>query len=78
MRLPRSGMETEGKVESDYPGRGSHSWSFEGKGTWGTSCQDNLILRQGWSGQGNGGPAAALAPAPVPGSLPRGQMLFGM
>lgn len=32
MRLPKSGMEMEGKVESDYPGRGTGSWMFGGKG----------------------------------------------
>lgn len=51
MRLPRSGMETEGKVESDYPGKGSYSWIFEGKGTRWTSCQDNLLLWEGGWGK---------------------------
>ena len=78
MRLPSSGMETEGKVGSDYPRQGSHCWSFEGRGARWTSCQDNLLLGQGQSGQGYGRPVAAPAPAPVPGSLPWGQRLFGM
>lgn len=78
MRLPSSGMETEGKVGSDYPRQGSHCWSFEGRGARWTSCQDNLLLGQGQSGQGYGRPVAVPAPAPVPGSLPWGQRLFGM
>lgn len=54
MRLPRSGMEMEGKVK-DYPGQSSYSWIFEKKkelgelvarttGCWGKEMGDLWLL----------------------------------
>lgn len=78
MKLPRSGMEMEEKVESDYPGQGSYAWISEEKGTRGTSCQDNVLLGLGPLWQGNGRFMVVPTPAAIPGSLPWGQRLLGM
>lgn len=78
MKMPRSGMEMEGKVESDYPGPGPYAWISEEKGTGGTSCQDNVLLELGLLWQGNGRFMVVPAPAAIPGSLSWGQRLLGM